>query len=158
MSFDLTKTNVFAVTDPKLITVDLEQVQKRTNEANLKRDEANQPKSDPQKELDKLIQTHFDLKQNTRHAENLLNEACGQQHLCEQRVKQAKTLLKNCESPLGQRHYEAAVRRLESIELIDCLNNVKRLRKNNAETVSVLRSWEAEFLPRIEQLRKEVKK
>jgi hypothetical protein len=137
--------------------VDIGAVERNTAERNRKRDQEHPSKPDT-REYDRLVQKHFDLKQNTRHFENLVNEAAGQLKLCEERIKQTKKLLNGCESPLGQRNYDGALRRMETTELVDCKNKLARERKNNTDAIAVLRRFEAEFLPRIEELRKQVTK
>jgi hypothetical protein len=138
--------------------VDIAAIEKNTAERNKQWAEANQPKSEPEHELKRLVQKHYDLKRGCHHTENVLNEACGQLHLCEERIKDTEKLLTKCESPLGQANYEAALRRMRTIEHVDLQNAVKRARRNNSEALAALRTFEADQLPRIEQLRKEVGK
>lgn len=138
--------------------VDFDAIQKTANERNKKWSENHPPRVDGQKEYDTLIQKHFDLKQQTHSYEQLVNEAAAKIHNCEERIKQTKQLHDGCESPLGKANYKEALHRLEAIELIDCKNALHRLRRYNQTAVAALRDFEAEFLPRIEKLRKLVTK
>jgi hypothetical protein len=137
--------------------VDIAAIEKANAERSKQWSETNQPKSQPQKELAELAQRHYDLKRGCHHTENVLNEACGQLHLLEVRIKDTEKLLAKCGSPLGQANYGAALRRMRTIEAIDLQNAVKRARRNNSDALAALRAFEAEFLSRIEALRKEVK-
>lgn len=157
-SVSLVGKAAFAVTDPALIVVDFATIEKVSADATKKWIADNPPKFEHQKELDALIQKHFDLKQNARHFEIQVNEAAGQLRLCEERIKQTKQLSDGCESPLGKRNYEVALRRLESIERVDCQNTLRRMRRNNAEAADKLHAFVANELPRLEELRKVVKK
>lgn len=136
--------------------IDFDGVQNEINERNRKHAEEHPPRPDT-RELDELVQRHFDLKQDARHWEIQVNESAGKIRNCEDRIKVTKKLIDKCESPLGKSNYQAALRRLETTELIDLKNELLRHRRENQKAVDALRAFEAEQLPRLEQLRKEQK-
>jgi septal ring factor EnvC (AmiA/AmiB activator) len=134
--------------------IDFDAIQRKNNERNAQRD---LPKSDPQREYDLLVQKHFDLKQNLRSSENHLNEASGQVHLIEERIAEKVKERDAVESPLGKRYCERAIDQLE-FELDAAITNLKKLRRENSQALSDLKSFEVEKLPRLEELRKVVSK
>jgi septal ring factor EnvC (AmiA/AmiB activator) len=137
--------------------VDFDEIQRTNNERIKQRDIEHPPKSDPQREYDLLVQKHFNLKQNLRSSENRLNEGAGQVRLCEERIAAKVKERDSMESPLGKHNCERSIDNLE-FELDDLQAKFKQLRRENAQALSDLKSFEAEKLPRIEELRKVVSK
>ena len=120
---DATKTVLFAVTDPNLLTIDLAKHEQNMAKLRAVRDAATPPpgKLDLRKEYNQLRQRLFELRQNAKHYEIRTNDAAGNIRLIEQRIddllKQKKAAV--AEGNLrGERTFEQAIQRAET-ELAD---------------------------------------
>ena len=114
MSIDLTKTAAFAVTDQKLITIDIAQVERRTQEHIRTLNKANPPATeDSAKELQRLRRELFNLTERSKSTETYCNEQAGRVRLLEQQTTDAinrKKMAVAAGNALAERNAEAAIR------------------------------------------------
>jgi hypothetical protein len=116
--------------------------------------------TDPAKELAKLKNQLFNLKQNCHCFETRVNESAGNVRLCEERL--AKTLKTKAEQELagnliGARNSEHAIQRLEG-ELDDARTQLLTNQHYNSASVRALRVFQTEIGPRIKELEAEIAK
>lgn len=152
---DVTKMVFFAVTDPKLITVDLDDLSKRHKETVAQRVKDTPPpeKADLHREYNQLRQKLFDLKQNAKCFETRTNESAGQIRLLEQRINDAIKLKKAAVAEgngRGERTYEAAIQRLES-ELTTAQEEFFQNKNWNTQAARALKAFDGHA--RIEELK-----
>ena len=156
---DITKTALFAVTDPKLITVDfaaIEANQKKVREA---RDKANPPKPEPlQVEFNRLRRDLYNLESRAKNSEIHTNNLAGNVRLLEQRINEARKEKEKAAASgnaLAESNYSAAIVRLTS-ECVDVTNDFNRARKAGAQAANDLKNWP--FHDRLKELIKQIEK
>jgi len=109
--------------DPKVLTVDFAEIDRRTAQVRAEREAAAPPpgKVDLHKEYNQLRQTLFELTQNAKTFETRANDEAGKVRLIEQRINDAikeKKAAAEVGNLRGERTYEQAIQRLEA-ELAD---------------------------------------
>lgn len=142
---DVTKMTFFAP-DPKLMTVDLNELTERHREIVAKRDAAEPPpsKADLHREYNQLRQRLFDLRQNAKTFEIRTNEAAGRIHLLEQRINETLKLKKAAAESgnlRGERTYEHQVASLES-ELLDVKDEYEKNKQWSIQSARALKSFD----------------
>lgn len=159
MSIDLTKTAAFAVQDKSIITVDIAQVERRTQEHIRKLNTANPPATeDSAKELQRLRRELFNLTERARNTETYCNEQAGRVRLLEQQTTDAinrKKMAVAAGNALAERNAEAAVKQIEG-EMHDARKEFYRAQRVSASAARELNNWPHHA--RVEQLEKELKK
>src|SRR5579862_3942426 len=143
-SADLVTSAVFAVTDPKLITVDFDAINKQTQEHRATWAKLNPPVPVPiRAEYNKLRQRLYDLQQQAKGAETNLENRAGTVANLEQRInntlKEKKAAI--AEGALGQeRACEHRIQLLE-IELKDAKQLHAEAKHWNAQATRGLKSF-----------------
>ena len=142
---DVANCAFFAVTDPKLITIDFEDLAQRHKERIKQRDIDTPPpsKADLRKEYNQLRQRLFDLQQNARAYEIRTNEAAGKVRLLEQRISEALKLKKAAAEAgnlRAERNYENATQTLES-ELLDAQDDYTKNKRWGLQAARALKDF-----------------
>lgn len=146
MEVNLVNTVAFAVRDPKLITIDFEDLAQRHKER-LKAQEKDAPppsKADFRKEYNQLRQQLFDLQQNAKAFEIRTNDAAGKIRLLEERINNIFKLKKEAiqEGNLkGERTYERAIANLET-ELLDAQEEFNKNKRWSTQAARALRTFD----------------
>lgn len=151
---DVTKMSFFAA-DPKLMTVDFDDLTRKHKQRIADREQHTPPpgKEDLHKEYNQLRQTLFNLKQDAKCFEIRTNDAAGNVRLVEQRISDALKLKKaaSAEGNLrGERSAEQAIQRLET-ELVNAQEAFTKNRNWNTQAARALKAFDGHA--RIEELR-----
>lgn len=93
------------------------------------------------KELNHLVNAHFDLKQWVKACENKINESSAQIRNLEQRLNNLIVQKQQMESPLGQRTLEHRITLLEG-ELAEEKKKFEKLRKENTTAIRQLKAFD----------------
>ena len=140
---DITRC-AFMAPDPKLLTVDFEDLAKRAAEHRAKMEKANPPKQEgPAEELRKLRRELFSLEQCATHTETYTNNKVGEVRLLEQYLTDAinkKKAAVAAGNARAERNYEQTITRLEG-EVADAEKEFNRARKVSAEAATALKEW-----------------
>jgi hypothetical protein len=149
--------NAYIVTDETVASV----------EAHIKKfraaqDKANPPKpvqGDPVKsELNSLRSQLFNLKQNAKYAETIVNNEAGNVREFERRITEfikTKKQHEDAGNVLGARSVEHGIQTLEN-ELADARDRLVKEQRYNATVARQLRMWQAENGQRLTELQKAV--
>jgi predicted nucleic acid-binding Zn-ribbon protein len=142
---DVTKMSFFAVTDPKLITVDFNQLEHTQKDRREQMVKLNPPKPEgPAKELSRLRGQLFDLKQAAQAFEQRTRDAAGNSALLEQRITEAIKKKKTAVADgnlRGERTYERHLQQLE-IELADAQEEHTKHKNWSAQTARALKAFD----------------
>lgn len=152
---DITKTVLFRVTDPSLITINLAEHSQRMAQLRAERDAAEPPpgKVDLHKEYNQLRQKLFDLKQDTKCFEIRTNEAAGRIRIVEERINDVLKLKKGAAEMgnlRGERNYEQSIQRLET-ELGDAEQEFEKNKRWSGQAARALKEFDGHA--RIEELK-----
>jgi len=141
---DVTKAAFFAVTDPKLITINLAELETTAKKMREARDAANPPVSEPPKEeLARLKNDLFNLTQHAKHTEVYANNCAGNVRLLEQRITDVinkKKLAVDAGNSLAERNHEHSIKQLEA-EKVAAEKEFNRARRNAATSAAQLKDW-----------------
>jgi hypothetical protein len=99
------------------------------------------PRQELRKEYSRLLNDHFNLKQQAQGAENRVNESAGQIRNHEQRLTILLNRKAETESAIGLRNIENAIVRLEG-ELAEEKQKYSRLRTENLNAVKALKAFD----------------
>lgn len=156
---DATKMAFFAVTDPKLITIDFAAHDKHATKIRAERDKANPPKPEPaQQELNKLRHQLFSLQEEMKNTEIYANDKACDVELLEQRLAEAlkkKKAYAEAGNLLAERSGEHTVRLLES-ELVDAKRELTFAKKRSVNATRALRAFDGHG--RIAELKAQIEK
>jgi hypothetical protein len=125
---------------------------KRIQALHAKNDRAKANAPDKRKELNRLLNDHFNLKQWVLGCEIRVNESAGQIRNLEQRINTQIAEKERTESPLGKRNIEHAIVGLEG-ELAEEKNKYESLRRENQQAVRQLKAFD---VSRIDGLKAEL--
>jgi len=152
---DVTKCAFFAVTDPKLLTVDFAQLDKKAAERREQMDTLNPPIVEGlAKELQRLRRELFSLQENAKHSEIYCNEQANRVRLIEQQITDAinrKKAAVNSGNALAERNFEHTIARLER-ERDEAEREFVHARKASAGAAATLKEWPHHA--RLEELKK----
>lgn len=142
---DVTKMAFFAVTDPKLITVDFARIDKAQIERRATMEKLNPPVPDSaQVELNKLRNQLFNLQQRVKDTETYANNIAGTVDLLEQRlvkVLREKKEANEAGNLLRERHCEQTAKQLES-EVADAKKEHARAKRESANATRALKAFD----------------
>jgi hypothetical protein len=136
---------VFMAPDPKLLTIDIAQIE-RNQAARRAEAEKNTPppsKADLRKEYNQLRQRLFDCEQNAKAYEIRTNEAAGKVRLLEQRVNEAfkqKKAAAEAGNLRAEINYEHAIQTLES-ELLDAQDEFTKNKRYGLQAARALKEF-----------------
>ena len=99
------------------------------------------PKKELRKEYNRLLNEHFNLKQQAQGAENRVNESAGQIRNDEQRLTILLNEKAKTESPKGLYYIERSIVKLEE-ELTNEKQKYSRLRTENLNAVKALKAFD----------------
>ena len=140
---DITRC-AFMAPDPKLLTVDFEDLAKRAAEHRAKMEKANPPKQEgPAEELRKLRRELFSLEQCAMNTEINTNNKAGNVKLLAEQLNTALAEKKHAATVGNLRHersLEHTIARLEG-EVADAEKEFNRARKVSAEAARALKEW-----------------
>ena len=157
---DVTKMIFFAVTDPKLITVDFAAHEKRMAEHRKEREKANPPKPEPVRvEYNRLRQRFFDLQQQAKNAEVFCNNKADAVKGLEQRITELLKQKKQADADghLGQeRVCEHQIQLLET-ELVDAKDEFIKAKHWSTQAARALKAFTSDSSARIEELKQLLK-
>ena len=144
---------------PEVFTIDEEKLNKqiaattaKAQALHAKNDAAKETAPDKRKELNRLLNDHFNLKQWVLGCEIRVNESAGQIRNLEQRINTQIAEKERTESPLGKRNIEHAIVGLEG-ELAEEKNKYESLRRENQQAVRQLKAFD---VSRIDGLKAEL--
>jgi hypothetical protein len=151
---DVTKMSFFAVTDPKLITVDFAQLGKTQQERRARLEKLNTPKPEgTAKELQRLRGELFKLSEDVKNTEINCDNQAGNVKLFEQRITDAinqKKIFVASGNALAERFCEHQIKTLE-VELADAQERLKRAEQYSAGSALALKAFDGH--ERIAELR-----
>lgn len=147
----------FFAPDPKLMTVDLAQVNKAAKERREKDQKLNPPvKVSAQIEYNRLKQRLFDLTRWAESAEVNRNNKAGTVELLEQNITSTfkeKKKYAEAGNALAERYCERTIQRFES-DLTEAKRELKSATANNAQATRALKDFDGHA--RIEELKAEL--
>jgi hypothetical protein len=117
-----------------------------------KNDAAKENAPDKRKELNRLLNDHFNLKQWVKGCEVRVNESAGQIRNIELRINAEIVEKQKIESPLGQRGCEHRILLLEG-ELVEAKANYEKIRRENQQAARQLKNFD---VSRIDALKAEL--
>jgi hypothetical protein len=142
---DVTKMAFFAVTDPKLITIDFEDLAKRHKERIAEREKTNPPKSEPAEvELRHLRGQLFRLQEWVKNAEIYANNKAGTVENLSERLAKAlnkKKTYAEAGNLLAERAAEHGIQLLES-ELADAKREYHFAKQQSANATRALNGFD----------------
>jgi chromosome condensin MukBEF ATPase and DNA-binding subunit MukB len=136
----------FMAPDPKLMTVNLGEVEAFGAQVRAQREKAAPPpgKADLHKEYNALRQQLFNLTQNAKAYEQRANDAAGKVRLLEQRINETLKLKADAASAgnlRGERTFENAIQRIES-ELADAQEEFDKNKRWSGQAARALRAFD----------------
>lgn len=147
----------FMAPDPKLMTVNFEELTARHKETIAKREKQNLPVPEgPAKELHRLRHELFNLTERAKHVKIYRDNQAGNVAALEQRTTDAINQKKLCITSgnvRAERNYEHTIKRLER-ELVDAEQELRRAERQNAQAVCALNAFDGHA--RIAELVKEL--
>jgi hypothetical protein len=151
---DVTKMSFFAP-DPKLMTVDFNQLEKTQQQRREEMATLNPPKPEGHaKELQRLRRELFNLSEGAKNNEIYRNNKAGEVRLFEQRltdaIKQKKVAIANG-NERGERNHEHAIKQRER-DLADAEKEFQKAEQCSAQAARALKDWP--HYARIEELEK----
>ena len=135
----------FMAPDPKLMTVDFNQINKQAAERRAERDAANPPAPEgPAKELQRLRRELFNLTECVKSMETYRDNQADNVKACEQRltdaIKQKKIAVVNG-NERAERNWEHSIKQLEC-ELVDSEREFRRAELQNAQAARALKAFD----------------
>lgn len=160
-SANLASTAAFAVTDPKLLTVDFAEIERKQKERRAFLDKNNpspEQRVPAQQELNKLRGQLFSLQQAVESTETYVNNIAGTVELLEQRLEKAlkeKKRYAEAGNLRAERGAERAVEQLES-ELDDAKRELTFAKQRSVNATRALKNFDG--YERIAELKAQIEK